>query len=183
MAKLRNKPLKQNKTKNEVKTISYFYLSSEYNDKTISTIKHIMEAHQMIIVCAMSELDNIMRFSIFYYNFTYKRTQYKKYHYQTLEAELILYIYDTTKNVHYQFTYIVTHFTYLVSLISHPKVLCMQTMTLFHVYKLISIDYRRNTIIYVCLVTGIVELNSLVIILLLIRIYTMKMTLWIGTMN
>jgi len=78
MAKLRNKPLKQNKTKNEVKTISYFYLSSEYNDKTISTIKHIMEAHQMIIVCAMSELDNIMRFSIFYYNFTYKRTQYKK---------------------------------------------------------------------------------------------------------
>jgi len=46
MAKLRNKPLKQNKTKTEVYTIFYFYSNSEYKDKTISIIKHIMEAHQ-----------------------------------------------------------------------------------------------------------------------------------------
>ena len=35
MAKLRNKPLKQNKTNTAVYIISYFYLSSEYKDKTI----------------------------------------------------------------------------------------------------------------------------------------------------
>jgi len=47
MAKVRNKPLKQNKD-SEVYTIGCLYLSSEYKDKTISIIKHIMEAHQMI---------------------------------------------------------------------------------------------------------------------------------------
>ena len=56
MAKLRNKPLKQTKT--EVYTISYLYLSSEYKDKTISIIKHIMEAHQ-IISCTKHCVDTI----------------------------------------------------------------------------------------------------------------------------
>jgi len=70
-----------------------------------------MESHQMIsctFVCAMSNSDNIVRFSICYYNFTYKRTHYQKHtSIRLLKHIPIKYIYDTTINVQYQVTYIV----------------------------------------------------------------------------